>query len=253
MGLDAGEVRFTEPFHSAPFIMFVNDMGFVDVEERLLCLHFNIEPGPLVIVEREEYDDDMVLMRTILQRPHTCIPRWSYQVRPGYYKVLSLPSRLSSSEESMPTPQSISSFNVSKSEKGVSRLPTIVESPEIKVHCLSSDSESDCEASSDSEDVVVVGSADDFRSASVGAQDPDIRYPQFQKNVDVRSDGVVKSEDESGNSFNPSQGSSSEKTVLASEWLASSHSIAPTIAESDLVASETPPQGLDSDTDLKCT
>ena len=174
MGLDAGEVRFTEPFHSAPFIMFVDNMGFVDVEERLLCLHFNIEPGPLVIVEREEYDDDMVLMRTILQRPHTCIPRWSYQVRPGYYKVLSLPSRLSSSEESMPTPQSVSSFNVSKSEKGVSRLPTIVESPEIKVHCLSSGSESDCEASSDSEDVVVVGSADDFRSASVGAQDPDI-------------------------------------------------------------------------------
>ena len=60
MGLGAGEVRFTEPFHSALFIMFVDDMGFLDVEERLLCLHFNIEPGPLVIVEREEYDDDMV-------------------------------------------------------------------------------------------------------------------------------------------------------------------------------------------------
>ena len=58
--------------------MFVDNMGFLDVEERLLCLHFDIEPGPLVIVEREEYDDDMVLMRTILQRPHSCIPRWSY-------------------------------------------------------------------------------------------------------------------------------------------------------------------------------
>ena len=174
MELDAGEVRFIEPFHSTPFIMFVDDMGFLDVEERLLCLHFNIEPRPLVIVEREEYDDDMVLMRTILQRPHTCIPRWSYQVRSGYYKVLNLPSRLSGLEESTPIPQSVSSFNVSKSEKGVSRLPTIVESPEIKVHCLSYDSESDCEANFDSEDVVAVGSADDFSSASVGAQDLDI-------------------------------------------------------------------------------
>ena len=253
MGLDAGEVRFTKPFHSAPFIMFVNDMGFLDVEERLLCLHFNIEPRPLVIVEREEYDDDMFLMRTILERPHTCIPRWSYRVKPAYYKVLSLPSRLSGSEESMPTPQSVSSFNNSKSEKGVSRLRTIVESPEIKVHCLSSDSESDCEANSDSKDVVVVGLADDFSSASVGAQDPDIRYPYFHENTDVRSDGVVKSEDESGNSFNPSQGSGSEITVLASEWLASSYGIAPTIADSDPVASETPPQGSNSDTDFKCT
>ena len=241
MGLDAGEVQFTEPFHSAPFIMFVDNIGYLDVEERLLCLHFDIEPGPLVIVEREEYDDDMVLMRTTLQRPHTCIPRWSYRVRPGYYKILSLPSRLSSSEESMPTPQSVSSLNVSKSEKGLSRLSTIEESPEINVHCLSSDSDSDCEVSSDSEDVIVVGSADDFCSASVGAQDAGIRYPKFQRNVDVRSDGIVKSEDESGNSFNPSQGSGNQKTVLASEWLASSHGIAPTIAESDHVASETLP------------
>ena len=67
MGLDEGEVRFIEPSHLALFIMFVDDIGFLDVEERLLCLHFDIELGPLVIVEREEYDDDMVLMRTILQ------------------------------------------------------------------------------------------------------------------------------------------------------------------------------------------
>ena len=128
MGLDKGEVRFIEPSHSASFIMFVDDMGFLDVEERLLYLHFDIEPGPLVIVEREEYDDDMVLMRTILQRPHSCILRWSYRVRPGYYKVLSLACPVFGSEQSTPTPQSVSSFNFSKIEKRVSRLPTIVES-----------------------------------------------------------------------------------------------------------------------------
>ena len=56
----------------------------------------------------------------------------------------------------------------------MSRLPTIVESPKIKVHCLSSDSESDCEANSDFEDIVVVGSANDFTSGSVATQDLDI-------------------------------------------------------------------------------
>ena len=66
MELDEDEVRFTEPSHLAPFVMFVDDIGFLDVVERLLYLHFDIEPRPLVIVEREEYDDDMVLMQTIL-------------------------------------------------------------------------------------------------------------------------------------------------------------------------------------------
>ena len=111
--------------------MFVDDIGFLDVEERLLYLHFDIEPGPLVIVEREEYDDDMVLMQTILQRPHSCIPRWSYRVTPGYHKVLSLASLVSGSEQSTPISQSVSSFNVLISEKRVSRLSTFVESPEI--------------------------------------------------------------------------------------------------------------------------
>ena len=40
---------------------------------------------------------------------------------------------------------------------------------------------------------------------------------------------------------------------MASEWLASSHCIAPTIADSDPVVFETLPQGSDSNTDFKCT
>ena len=253
MGLDEDEVWFIEPSHSALFVMFVKDIGFLDVEERLLCLHFDIEPGWLVIVEREEYDNDMVLMRTILQRPHFCIPRWSYQVTPRYYKVLSLASPISGSKQFTPTPQLISSFNVSKSEKKVSRLPIIVESPEIKVRCLSSDLESGSEKHSDSEDVVVVAKVDDFTSGSVGAQDFDCQYPCCLENIDVRSDGIVKSEDDYCESFNPSQGIGSEKTIKASEWLASTHGISFTIGDSYLIASETLSQGSDSGSGFKCT
>ena len=142
MGLDKGKVWFSELSHAALFIMFVDPISYLDVEERLLCLHFEIEPGPLVIVEKKEFDEDMVLMRTILQRPHTHIPRWSYQEFPGYYKVLNLASLISASQQSSPTPQSMSSFSRPSSGVKVLVLSTSEESPEVKVHCLSSDSES---------------------------------------------------------------------------------------------------------------
>ena len=104
MGVHDGEVWFTEPSHSAPFIMLVDKDNFLNMEERLLCLHFDIELEPLVIVEQDEFDDDMVLMRTILQRPHTCIPRWSYRVTSRYSKVLSIVGLVSVSEQSIVRP-----------------------------------------------------------------------------------------------------------------------------------------------------
>ena len=171
----------------------------------------------------------------------------------GYYKVLSLVSPVSGSEQSTLTPQSVSSFNILKTEKRVSQLPTIVESPKIKVHCLSSDSESGSEENSDSEDVAVVASADDFTSGSVGAQDSDIQYLHFHENIDIKNDGVVKSEDDSHESFSPSQRTRSEKIVMAFEWLASSNGIACTIGDSDLITSETPSLGSDSNNNFKCT
>ena len=66
MGLGEGEVWFSKPSHPALFVMFVGPDGYLDVEERLLCRHFETELDPSVVVEREEFDEDMVLMRTIL-------------------------------------------------------------------------------------------------------------------------------------------------------------------------------------------
>ena len=61
-GIGAYEVCFTELSHSVPFLMTVDEEEFLDVDDRLLCLHFNIQHGPMVLVEREEFDDDMVLI-----------------------------------------------------------------------------------------------------------------------------------------------------------------------------------------------
>ena len=41
-GNGADEVCFTEPSHLVPFLMTVDEEGFLDVDDQLLCLHFNI-------------------------------------------------------------------------------------------------------------------------------------------------------------------------------------------------------------------
>ena len=58
--------------------MSVEDEGYVDVDERLLCLYFNIDVLPLLLVDREEFDEDMVLMRTIYLRPRYLANRCYY-------------------------------------------------------------------------------------------------------------------------------------------------------------------------------
>ena len=65
MRIGADDVCFIEPSHMLLFLMTVEEEGYIDVNDRLLCLHFNIQHGPLVLVEREEFDEDMVLMRTV--------------------------------------------------------------------------------------------------------------------------------------------------------------------------------------------
>ena len=116
------EVSFSEPSHTAPFIMTVEREEYLDVDEGLLCLHFGIEVLPLLLVEREEYDEDMVLMRTIYQRPCYSAEGYHYRVFPGYYKVQQLcpPSASSkiyasspialSSEQKWTSPISLSSY-----------------------------------------------------------------------------------------------------------------------------------------------
>ena len=87
MRIGANDVCFTKPSHTHPFLMMVEEEGFIDVDDRLLCLHFNIQHGPLVLVEREEYDEDMVLMQIVYQRPRYSDVGVFYWVTPGYYKV----------------------------------------------------------------------------------------------------------------------------------------------------------------------
>ena len=183
-GIGADKVCFTEPSHSIPFVMTIDKEGFLDVDDRLLCLHFQIHHGPLVLVEREEYDDDMVLMRILYQRPRYFDDGIFYRVTPGFYKVqwvgdsVTPGTRLQSRSPKL-SPATQRSLGFHSSE----RLPTIfeveevdgekVETSPIEILCLSSDSEArhgkewDSDSShSGEEDVVVLDSPNVGRSRS---------------------------------------------------------------------------------------
>ena len=137
-----------------------------------------------MLVEREEYNDDMVLMQTLYQRLRYSDDGVFYRVTPGFYKVQWVGDSVtpgtesrSRSPKSSPTTQRSSDFYSSE------RLPTIfevdelngekVETSPIEVLCLSSDSEGGHgeELNSDSshsgeEDVVVLDSPNVGKSRS---------------------------------------------------------------------------------------
>ena len=87
MALGEDKVSFREPSQEVPFIMTVGKEDYIDVDKRLLCLRFNFKDGNLMLVEREEFDEDMVLMLTIYQKPRTSSGVWRYQVTLGHYVV----------------------------------------------------------------------------------------------------------------------------------------------------------------------
>ena len=85
MALQEGEVIFRKPSQEVPFIMIVGKEGYKDEDEHLLCLRFNFRDGNLMLIEREEFDEDMVLMQTIYQKPCTSSGAWKYRVTLGHY------------------------------------------------------------------------------------------------------------------------------------------------------------------------
>ena len=184
-------------------------------------------------------------MRTILQRPHTCIPRWLYRVFPGYYKVLSLANSVSTSQQSLPTPQSVSSFSRPSSGVKVSVIPTIEESPELKVHCLSFDSESKRDDLSDSKNAsdrlqIKPTMYDKMPSKSDGVENSDSRYPNLSEATHKIDDGDEKAANNFVEFVYPIDETTSEETIRAFVWPMLTHGIHISNSNSDLVASKTP-------------
>ena len=79
------EICFTKLLHTVLFLMSLEE-GFIGVNDWFLYLHFSIELGPLVLVDKEEYDNDMVHIQTIYHRQQYLNVGVFHRIIPGFYK-----------------------------------------------------------------------------------------------------------------------------------------------------------------------
>jgi hypothetical protein len=103
------DVSFRTPTSHIPFVLHVNNRGFATVPENLLCVRFHLEEATL-LVEREEFDDDGNLCRTVYQKPYVCDGVSYYKVWPGSYTVVGGVCAFDLSVASSLSPGSESSF-----------------------------------------------------------------------------------------------------------------------------------------------
>ena len=240
MALREDKVSFREPSQEVPFIMTVGREGYIDVDERLLCLRFNFKDGNLMLIERKEFDEDMVLMQTIYQKPRTSSGVWRYRVTPSHYIVQWLGSPISMSQQSTQTLSTVSSFQWVARGPFRDSLPTAFESPQIEVHCLSSDTSSPSDGDSESEcesdcvrkvnftDHHLVGSTDGTKERG--------------SDVDSESDGEAGSESGAfgvGSSEEPTTPKFAMQSEVVRETITEAPLAGTPNVESDDVASET--------------
>jgi hypothetical protein len=136
-------VSFRNSSSSVPFVLHVDKRGFATVPERLLSLRFNLLQQSL-LVEKEEFDHDGILVRTVYQKPNDINGESIFVVFPGSYTVMGGLSSSSLSDTATQSPGSFSSFRRRSHPKMLSTLPSVKESPEFTIISSSSDDD-DCD------------------------------------------------------------------------------------------------------------
>ena len=110
-----------------------------------------------MLVEREEYDEDMALMRTVYQRPRYSDVGVFYRVTPGYYKVQWVGrSETPSTSLNIDGSRAACALRQSNTTQSKEKLPIVPESPKVdigkvEVLYLSSDSNSPCDEGSNAD------------------------------------------------------------------------------------------------------
>jgi hypothetical protein len=135
-------VSFRTSTSLVPFVLHVNDRGHATVPERLLCLRFHLQPQSL-LVEREEFDCDGNLLRTVYQSPVVTDSGSFYKVFPGSYTIIGGIRSVEISQDSSLSPATVSSFQRRSCSRLKPTLPSVTESPEFNV--LSSSDDEDTE------------------------------------------------------------------------------------------------------------
>jgi hypothetical protein len=127
---------------SVLFVLHVDKCGFATVPERLLSLRFNLQQQSL-LVEKEEFDYDGILIRTVYQNPSDIDGESIYVFFPGNYTVI---GGISGSLISNTATQSHGSFSLFRRKthpKMMPTLPSMRESPEFTILSSFGDDDND--------------------------------------------------------------------------------------------------------------
>jgi hypothetical protein len=132
------DVSFRSHNSQVPFVLHVSNRGFATVPEQLLCVRFNLQEMSL-LVEKEEFDDDGNLCRTVFQKPYVSDKGSYYKVWPGSYTVIGGVLAFDPNRESTLSPTSISSFQQRSRARLMPTLPLVKEVPECTILSSSED------------------------------------------------------------------------------------------------------------------
>jgi hypothetical protein len=125
-----------------PFVLQVYEDGHTIVSECLLCLKFHLQETSL-LVEREEFDFDGILLQIVYQKPYFSNSGTYYRVSSGTYTITGRVSSFDLSQASTLTPRSACSFDRLGHCRLKPLLPPMRESPEFTLLSNSDDEECD--------------------------------------------------------------------------------------------------------------
>jgi hypothetical protein len=122
-------VSFRISLSPVAFVLHVDEDGFAVVDERLLCLRFHLQETSL-LVEKEEFDLNGDLIRTVYQKPTMTESGTYYRVTAGSYHIIGGVASFNMSQASTLTPCTVASFDRRLNGRMKPTLPSVKESPE---------------------------------------------------------------------------------------------------------------------------
>ena len=141
MEVFSGIASFRTAANPRSFIIDVGDEEYVTIDETILCTRFRFVES-MLLVEREELDDNGAVLRTVYIRPISTDNGWQYRVGSRSYTVVSAPLEMNISHAPMQSPRTYLLVGRRSRRPMMSPLPTIAELPEHSVEELSSDDDS---------------------------------------------------------------------------------------------------------------
>ena len=147
------------------FIIHVGDEEYVTIDETILCTRFRLVESTL-LVEREEFDDNGSVLRTVYVKPISTDNGWHYRVGSRSYTVVGARLEMSMLQSPIHSPHTYSPVGRRSRRPIMSPLPIVAELPEHLVEELSSNDDSNAAT-------VLLDSDSETRTIIISSQEED--------------------------------------------------------------------------------